>query len=81
MKTKYIISIKRNPDTIIGGLFGDSQYVRRYRSNYEYLERTFCPREAKAFATRRAAENAAEQITGKYSQLTGYEILEVRRVQ
>ena len=79
MKTKYIIAVKTDHGLIIDGLFGNQRYVERYRSNYDYVETCFKRTEAKTYATRTAAENAARNIINKYEQFKGYEILEIKK--
>lgn len=79
MVTKYIISIKRDPDPIINDLFGDKTYIRKYRSNYEYAETCFKRSEAKTYNSRQAAEKAAEKLVELYDHFKGYEILEIKK--
>ena len=79
MKTKYIISIKMNPDPIMDDIFGKEKYIYRYRSNYEYAE--LCPKKsmAKTYATQSAAENAAAKLVELYDHYKGFEILEIKK--
>jgi CTP synthase (UTP-ammonia lyase) len=79
MVTKYIISIKHNPDTIIDDVFNNKMYIYRYRSNYEYAETCFKRCEAKTFATRSAAEKAAIRLVEIYDHFKGYEIIEIKK--
>lgn len=79
MKTKYIIEVKTGGDQIIDELFGGRSYIWRYRSNYDYVETCFKRTEAKTYATKTAAENAARNIINKYKQFKGYEILEIKK--
>lgn len=79
MTTKYIICISQNPDAIIDELFGNVNYIYRYRSNYEYAE--LCPYkyQAKTYSSFKAAQNAAQKLIEKYSHYKGYKIVEVKK--
>jgi hypothetical protein len=79
MKTKYIISIKMDPNPIIDDISGKERYIYRYRSNYEYAE--LCPKRsmAKTYATQSAAEKAATKLVELYDHYKGFEILEIKK--